>query len=653
MHTLRIGWQVSVPIARAALYDLVELPSTASSNLSETVTPASNPMVNFEHLTAPVAKDGQTPPRHLAFASAIDTLRSKVQPRAFTKSDGSFEFSGLPTGWIANAYGYHRERLLDGIVAIGTSDDVSLKTSTMEALTLPVLRSPASLVLEPGVKVGGVIVDELGMPVSGTMVSSYASGYKVRTDALGKFQYDESALYFKAMTRLDERCSIFATPPEKSDYLSANFRLAANEILCGKSLRLSLRKGVKVTGKVITEDGQPIANVRVKASGDWWPQEIERRDLHASTTCVTNSHGQYEILLLPGAKCDLLFATDESGYALPSNLELDRGKANQFNSPHVEVDVTDGKPVELQPFVVSKLAPLEVSVLRIDGRPAIGAVVRLHEQNQRTEDTFRREAETFTTDNFGNATIEIKRNPFSNALIEATLIDGTHGYFGLTSYANAKSGKAKIQLKNGTLIQGRVLMQGQPVANAQVGIHLRVPTSTQQGNVSVRGYATNEYDFIRTGTDGIYRTVLPKDKEFEVNVQMAGGWAHELLTPVRPLRPNSEGVLTGDFDLKLGVEGISGVVVDESDKPLEHMHVEIEATSGIDPRSFIGYNQSQFTTNTNGKFSLTNVPAGTYTITVPRPPRLNPSNPAQLIHQEPVRATARSGDRNLCIKIRR
>jgi len=194
MHTLRIGWQVSVPIARAALYDLVELPSTASSNLSETVTPASNPMVNFEHLTAPVAKDGQTPPRHLAFVSAIDTLRSKVQPRAFTKSDGSFEFSGLPTGWIANAYGYHRERLLDGIVAIGTSDDVSLKTSTMEALTLPVLRSPASLVLEPGVKVGGVIVDELGMPVSGTMVSSYASGYKVRTDALGKFQYDESAL---------------------------------------------------------------------------------------------------------------------------------------------------------------------------------------------------------------------------------------------------------------------------------------------------------------------------------------------------------------------------------------------------------------------------------------------------------------------------
>ncbi len=295
-------------------------------------------------------------------------------------------------------------------------------------------------------------------------------------------------------------------------------------------------------------------------------------------------------------------------------------------------------------------------IVRSDGNPASGATVRFREQRQhlqRIEDTLQNRPKLYVTNELGQVSIDLNRMLFDQTLIEATLVDGTQGYFGLTTYVNTKGGKAKIQLRPGKLIQGHVLMHGQPVADAQVGIHMRTTTYSQQGNTSVQGFATDEYDVTRTNDDGTYRIVVPNDKEYEVNVQFAGGWAHKLLTAVRPLRTNPAGLLTGDFKLTLGGYEIAGVVVDENDKPLAHMQVAIEPSPDVSPADLIAHNLSQFTTDSNGRFSLRNVPEGTYSISVRRPPLLNPSKPGQLIEQEPTRVTAKSGDRNLRVKLLR
>ena len=595
--------------------------------------------------------------RHFIDPYNLSIFNSQIQPRALTSSDGSFEFTGLPAGWIAEVYTCHREQLVDGLAAVATSDDVSLKSTSVEAVfKLPVLHSPASLQLESFKCVKGVVVDELGKPVSGVLVASCRISRSGQTDESGKFELQESSIYFKLIEQLREAVSIHVEPPMKSDFLAANYLLTKDELRSGKPLQLTIRKGVKVTGRVLSDDGQPIADVSVTPYGDWLKYDDKRRDNHTSKTAVTNNNGVYDVLVLPGTKCDLLFATDEPGYSLASKLEIARGMANPYNSPHLSVEVPNGQSVQLKPFVVSKLAPLKISVLRSDGSPANGAMIRFREQQQhlqRIDDTIRTRPKLYMTNELGQVTIELNRMLFDQTLIEATLIDGTKGYFGLTTYVNAKGGKVKIQLTPGKLIQGKVLMNGQPVADAQVGIHTRTTTFSQQGNNSIRGFATDEYDVTRTNDDGTYRIVVPNDKEYEVNVQFAGGWAHKLLSAVRPLRTNSAGVLTGDVNLKLGEFEISGVVVDENDKPLEHMQVAIEFTPDASPADFIAHNISQFTTDSKGRFSLRNLPEGTYSIAVRRPPMLNSSNPGQLIEQEPTSVTAKSGDRNLRIKLMR
>ncbi|MDX1926859.1 MAG: M56 family metallopeptidase [Pirellulaceae bacterium] len=586
----------------------------------------------------------------------VSIFSSQIQPRARTKSDGTFEFAGLPAGWIAKVYAYHREQQVDGVVAVATSDDVSAKETTVEILKMPVLRSPAPLQLESCKRVQGIVVDELGNPVSGAFVAPGPFGAKGQTDESGKFAYSESSMYFKVLEQLKQKVSIYVVPPMKSDYLAANYMLTIDEILNEKPLQLTMRKGVMVTGRVLSENGQPIANIIVTPQGDWLQYDDKRRDYHAAKSGVTNVQGEFEVAFLPGTKCELLFATDEPGYALPSKRDLNRGLASAFNSPHLAVEATDGQSVQLKPFIVSKLAPLKISVVRGDGTPASGASVRFREQRQHLqpiEDTLRNHPKQYTTNELGQVSIDLDRMLFDQTLIEATLIEGTQGYFGLTTYVNAKKGQAKIQLKPGKLIQGTVLVNGQTVAGAQVGIHTRTTTYSQQGSTSVRGIATDEYDVARTNDDGSYRVVVPSDREYEVNVQYAGGLADKLLTAVRPLRANSAGVLTGDFNLTLGEYEIAGVVVDENNKPLEHIKVAIDPTTDLSPGDLIAHNQSQFTTDSNGRFSLKNVPEGTYSISARRPPMLNPSNPGQLIEQEPTRVTAKSGDRNLRVRLMR
>lgn len=646
-----------IPLAQKQFTSTVNISLTPPMKISGRCTTKEGQTIEGAFVTLQLRRDIKNyDSRHFVDPHNLSIFNSQLQPRAKTKSDGSFEFTGLPAGWIAEVYAYHREQLVDGLAEVATSDDVSPKETSVETLQMPVLHSPASLQLESFKRVQGVVVDELGKPVSGAFVAPHRFGHKGQTNEIGEFEYHESSIYFKVIEQFREKVNMHVAPPINSDFLAANYLLPRDELLRGNPLQLTIRKGVKVTGQVFSEYGQPIANITVTPYGDWLQYDDKRRDYPACKSGVTNSKGEYEVVFLPGKKCDLLFATDDPGYALPSRRELNRGMASPFTSPHLEIEATDGQPVQLKPFILSKLAPLNVSVVRSDGRPASGALVRFREQRQhlqRIDDTLQNRPKPYVTNELGEVSIDLGRLPFDQTLIEATLIDGTQGYFGLTTYASAKTEKAKIQLKTGKLIQGRVLMNGIPVADAQVGIHSRTTTYSQHGSTFVRGFATDEYDVTRTNRDGSYRIVVLSDKEYEVNVQFAGGWADKLLTGVRPLRVNSAGVLTGDFNLSLGEYEISGVVVDENDQPLAHIQVAIDPTPDASPADFIAHNFSQFTTDSKGRFSLRNVPEGTYSISVRRPPMLSTSNPGQLIEQAPTKVAAKSGDRNLRVKLMR
>ena len=646
---------LKIPLAQKQFTSTVNLYLSPPKKITGRCTTKTGQTVEGALVTLQLTRDKKdSDSRHSGSQHDLSILNSKIQPRAKTTSEGTFEFTGLPAGWIAQVYAYHREKQVDGVVMVATSDDVSAKETSAEIVKMPVLHSPAQVQLDPFSRVQGIVVDELGKPVSGAFVAPSPFGVKGQTDESGKFEYSEISIYFKVHEQLKRKVSIHVCPPIKSEYLAANFMFTIDEMQNEKPMQLTLRRGVNVTGKVLADDGQPIANIAVTPIGDWLQYDEKRGDYHTAKSGVTNEKGEYEVAFLPGTKCELLFATDEPGYALPSKRDLNRGLASAFNAPHLAVEATDGQSVQLKPFIVSKLAPLQISVVRGDGTPASGATVRFREQRQHLqpiEDTLRNDPKQYTTNELGQVSIDLDQMLFDQTLIEATLVEGTQGYFGLTTYVNAKKGQSKIQLKPGKLIQGQVLLHGQPVADAQVGIHVRTTTFSQQGNASVRGFATDEYDSTRTNDEGRYQIVVPHDKEYEVNVQFAGGQVDKLLTAVRPLRANSDGVSTGDFNLTLGGYEISGVVVDENDKPLAHIKVAIDPTPNLSPGDFIAHNQSQFTTDSNGRFSLKNVPEGTYSISVRRPPMLNPSNPGRLIEQEPTRVTAKSGDRNLRVKL--
>jgi hypothetical protein len=125
---------------------------------------------------------------------------------------------------------------------------------------------------------------------------------------------------------------------------------------------------------VVTRDGSPLAEVYVN----------QLKVLDAIPAAArTDEQGNFEIVLQPG-KHTLVFSTNIPGYQLPSTRAARYSRtAGDANSPHVNVEVSAGTPIALEPLVVDRSHAVQVAVVFPDGLPASGVSVILRDEDAR------------------------------------------------------------------------------------------------------------------------------------------------------------------------------------------------------------------------------------------------------------------------------
>ena len=183
------------------------------------------------------------------------------------------------------------------------------------------LRSYA-LKMEKGTAIGGIVQDEQGKPVANAMISLAMPGndtgsdkpmvnlndYQIRTDAQGRWRCDIMP------AAIDELVIRLSHPQYQSDNTYGAVGKPLIPALRDMTAVLTLKKGVAGTlaGRVLDDDGKPIANAKVMQGSDRWGSN------YPSTT--TNATGEFKFgNTSPGP---LVLTVQAPGFA-PGLKELD------------------------------------------------------------------------------------------------------------------------------------------------------------------------------------------------------------------------------------------------------------------------------------------------------------------------------------------
>ncbi|MFC1735958.1 sigma-70 family RNA polymerase sigma factor [Candidatus Hydrogenedentota bacterium] len=166
-------------------------------------------------------------------------------------------------------------------------DKISLDaTGTKEAPQEPVAESPVS-----AASISGRIYDEdtgegiSGIKVAASIDSSSDAGITSEpTDAMGFYHIDDVPPGPYVVMRKVEGNSRY---PRQSNEMDVKIRVEENERV--ENVDFRLRKGVHVAGRVLTEDGKPVAGAKIIATGDAY---------YARATGVSGVDGSFDIYVL-------------------------------------------------------------------------------------------------------------------------------------------------------------------------------------------------------------------------------------------------------------------------------------------------------------------------------------------------------------------
>ncbi len=229
-----------------------------------------------------------TSPGDLTAADVV--LREAEGPwraRARPDATGAIEMLGVPMGVPLLAEVSGAWVLADGAPARTWLVERDAASSTTEATTAPEL----TLRVSPGGVLRGIAVDERGQPVAGAMVTAMpdrdGAGVprRVITDAAGRFSL--SGLSLATAWTMEARHHAFA--PARAPAIDAR----------ASDLRLELRSGGALLGRVIDGQGRGVASVEVyahamkrHAAGD---NRIAAEGLPEHTSVRTDEEGRYRL----------------------------------------------------------------------------------------------------------------------------------------------------------------------------------------------------------------------------------------------------------------------------------------------------------------------------------------------------------------------
>jgi len=324
--------------------------------------------------------------------------------------------------------------------------------------------------------------------------------------------------------------------PKDSGLLSRITEATLDEVESGKPISIQLARGVMATGKVVSSDGLPLSSIHVRSNA-------------GLTSTDTDRNGDYEMCLAKGTNV-LSFTGDDESLRLPTDGD---DFFRRFPSVFTRVDLSDGMPRRLEPFVVAKAMELEIVTSTPDGKAAAGAelvildggptpdpkrVTNVIENNGRIMRLSVKEISRRTkTDLSGRAKISPRGVPSDEATVDVKLATDQGAFVGTAKLAGARDGKLPIRLEQAWLLKGRVLLDRKPIDGATVTIQESQTTPRRGSNGIVLAERLFDEQSTKTDADGWYRVAVQTNGYHRVTIKGLPGdesraWASNVATRI-------------------------------------------------------------------------------------------------------------------------
>ncbi|QEG01349.1 Regulatory protein BlaR1 [Stieleria maiorica] len=580
------------------------------------VTPDGRPLagaiVNLTGLFEPTADPWDAPER-------IELWMSQLTPRTTTDDSGNFDFQNIPTGLIASIQASHPD-WENGYAAVRTSDEVAVGKFARANHWLPsgeVVASPAAVVADPGYTLYGRVRDARDAAIAGISIYPSSSVDRSKTDSEGHFRMRVPTSMVSRYLERDDPMKFSVVPSEESPFLGTQLELTPGQLTGQDSIDVTLSDAVTISGKVVDSTGSPLEGILIRSL-----------NLPSPLGALSKEDGTFQLKLSVGDHF-LIVATLDSGYAIPSFAEvIGMTKQRAESLPHRRIAITDLTPRTIKPIVVPKLATYQVIVSLPDGNPAVGASVILRDEippgpnapvfDQAPHVVDRSASES--TNSLGRAALVPNGLTSPKAFVDVKYLRDDDAFSGTAKLIEAKDGVIHLVLNSSAIVQGRVLVDGEPVAGARVQISLTKSVQRKANGMTMMVHQSLGHQFVTTDSEGVYRACVP-----------AGGNVHTSLNNAPNLsfrmgigygaQPAGDGkLIVQDFELIRGKQEIAGRVIDADGNPVAKAMVSVDRDSNVVPDLWVDHHrESQWTTDANGRFHLKNVPQGKYQLSVRGP----------------------------------
>ena len=549
----------------------ITLERTASL-LGEVVDTAGNPVTDFGAIVT------------LAGTGGMFGLGAERRGEGFEDSeDGHFEIEGLSPGTYMlqiRAEGY------------GTSEEQEVAVPQPEG-------TRARVVLEAAAGVAGRVVDTAGQPVGGARVT-------LEFDLAARMASMQTGGAPTAYTDTEgnfELLDLDPGPIQLSASLQGFAASAAHpvEVVSGEVARdvtLQLRLGGKLTGEVLTPEGEPWAGRMVIAQRmpDFGAQRMMQSDDSGRFEAEHLEPGDWQVVATPnfmqGEGGD---GTGEDGgmSELFENMLMDVAKIIDGEVTHVLLGAPPSDPVKVR------------GVVTHDGEPVAGAMVSFVPEGGDGLSSMR----ILVTDAQGRYEEDLDHpGPYLVTAQVVASMGEQHSVEYLEEIADEEEVRLDIELPLGR-ISGRIVdEEGEPVPGARVTLH------TEHG-MAFGSFLGGQYAEITAGDDGKYDLEYLKPGTYSVGVggtPMGGilGGESKGGRVVEGGLSISEGEHLDDVDFVLASPGeLVGKVTDENGQPVPQATVFVRDSNGrlVERISFV-------VTDSSGKFSYKGLAEGEYSV---------------------------------------
>ncbi|MHC4548283.1 MAG: carboxypeptidase regulatory-like domain-containing protein [Planctomycetota bacterium] len=390
------------------------------------------------------------------------------------------------------------------------------------------------LLLTPAVAVTGTVLSPDGTPVAGAKVEARDQMSMLRQLMGGGARV--------AVSDADGRFVLGGLKPDEAVAVAASHReygsSARKPARPGQPVTLTLTRPLLIKGRVVDEQDEPLAAVRVTVDRKQQPG-TERtvfagpEEQGAARPAVTDANGDYVVRNAPPGELVVTFSHP------------------RYSEIKTDLNIAPGTPeTELGRTVLPRGLGIEGVVVDEKGEPVpnVRVSVSWHLLGTAVPAGPGRSNSTATTDKQGRfAVFGLKEGSYELRVWQ-------EGLYGTRPVVATGTRDARVVLRQGGRLSGRVTVRGLPVANASISARI---AKTQAGGVT----STDHVGWGRTDADGRFTlTSLPPDRPFDLHIEHEAYKAKDV-----PGVRASE--VVQHFALEEGVV-IGGKVVDPEGQPV-------------------------------------------------------------------------------------